>query len=139
AKTQVALDQVRTEQARTQAALARATEQEQKARRSAGESEAGLNFLRERRLSAARPRGQGGGMGTETAIPHAGGAAEPKVAESFRNQPSVEAAIRETLGETYRYLGEWPRAIRQHERALNLRTSALGPDHPDTLVSGSNL
>ena len=40
---------------------------------------------------------------------------------------------------TYFYLGEAPLAIRQYERALELRQAELGPDHPDTLTSRNNL
>ena len=45
---------------------------------------------------------------------------------SFADQPTVEAAIRDTLGSTYLYLGRPADAIQQHERALTLRTEALG-------------
>jgi len=51
----------------------------------------------------------------------------------------VEATIRDTLGESYMYLGEPAHAIRQHERALQLRRSTGGPDHPDTLTSMDHL
>jgi serine/threonine-protein kinase len=139
ARTRAALDQVRTEQARTQTALARATKEEQKARQSAAESAAVLTFFQEQVLWAARPRGQEGGLGIEATIRQAVDAAEPKIAEAFREQPKAEASIREAIGETYRYLNEWPQAIRQHELVRKLRTAALGPNHPDTLQSGSNL
>ena len=66
-------------------------------------------------------------------------AAEPRIAGRFKDQPLVEADVRDTLGLTYSYLGEAPLAIRQHERALELRQTKLGPDHPDTLASRNNL
>jgi hypothetical protein len=50
--------------------------------------------------------------------------------------------IREEQGRTraaLEYLGEVPLAIRQRERALELRESKLGPDHHDTLASRNNL
>jgi tetratricopeptide (TPR) repeat protein len=66
-------------------------------------------------------------------------AAESAIQDSFTGQPAVETSIRNTLGVSYHYLGEPALAIRQHERALALRTDLLGPDHSDTLSSPSNL
>jgi eukaryotic-like serine/threonine-protein kinase len=57
----------------------------------------------------------------------------------FAGQPEVEAAIRQTLGNTYRDLGLYPEAQQQLEAALDIRRRALGPEHPDTLTSMSNL
>jgi len=53
----------------------------------------------------------------------------------FGHQPLVEASIRSTIGETYVDLGLFPAAERQLERALELRRSALGAGHSDTLTS----
>src|SRR5205814_1613752 len=78
-------------------------------------SEAVLGFLKNDVLAAARPKGQGGGLGVEVTVRKAVDAAEPKIAGAFQDQPAVEADIRDTLGETYWYLGEAPLAIRQHE------------------------
>src|SRR6185436_9342924 len=66
-------------------------------------------------------------------------AAEPEIAKAFADQPAVVAAIRVTLGMTYRYLGETALALHQHERALALRRQVLGSDHPDTLTSMRDL
>src|SRR5262249_22501149 len=65
--------------------------------------------------------------------------AGPKSAARFQAQAIVEADVRDTLGVTYWYLGEAPLAIRQHDRALELRQARLGPDHPHTLQSRNNL
>jgi tetratricopeptide (TPR) repeat protein len=65
-------------------------------------------------------------------------AAEAKIAATFRDQPAVEAAVRDTLGATYTDLGDPGRAVRQAERALDLYRAALGPDHYDTLRSMNN-
>ena len=61
--------------------------------------------------------------------------ASTKVAERFRHQPVVEAAIRTAIGEAYRSLGEHRLAAKHLERALEIRRTHLGPDHPETLRS----
>src|SRR5262249_11132379 len=66
-------------------------------------------------------------------------AAEPRIAGAFRDQPGVEAYVRDSLGVTYRHLGEPGLAIRQQQRAVELRKAALGPDHPDPLATQHNL
>jgi serine/threonine protein kinase len=118
---------------------AKAREQEAQARRSAAESEGVLTFFRDRVLSAARPEGQEGGLGKDVTIRKAVDAAEPKIAAAFRDQPTVEASIRNALGETYLDLGEPALAIRQFERAVALRTTKLGTDHLHTLEGRNNL
>jgi serine/threonine protein kinase/tetratricopeptide (TPR) repeat protein len=103
------------------------------------QAKAVLEFFQHHVLAAARPQGRQGGLGKEATIRAAVEAAEPKVADAFRNRPLVEAAIRHTLGATYWYLGDSKGAIKQYERALALRREQLGPDHPHTLASVNNL
>jgi serine/threonine protein kinase len=117
----------------------RATQEESKAKRSASESQAVLGFFENRVLAAARPEGQKGGLGHDVTLREALHAAEKSIAAAFVDQPVVEAAIRHTLGETYLYLQERERAIRQFERARALREAKLGPDHPQTLASMNKL
>jgi serine/threonine protein kinase len=117
----------------------RATREESRTRRAEVEAKAVLGFFRDKVLAAARPRGQKGGLGRETTLRAAIDAAEPGIAGEFALQPNVEASIRDTLGTTYLYLGEPGSAVRQHLRALALRTDLLGPDHPDTHASRNNL
>jgi serine/threonine protein kinase len=137
--TKQALSQVQAEQGKTQAALNRATEEEQKARRSTAETRTVLDFFLEKILAAARPKDQDGGLGRDATIRAAVDTAEPKIATTFRDQPAPEASIRDTLGTTYLYLGEPALAIRQYERSRQLRRDLLGPDHPDTLATMNNL
>lgn len=59
--------------------------------------------------------------------------AATRVAGKFDAQPAVEAAIRQTIGSTYRDLSLFAEAEVQLERALELRRRALGPEHPETL------
>ena len=62
-----------------------------------------------------------------------------RIEGKFSAQPQVEAAIRQTIGNTYKDLGLYPEAQGQVERAIELRRHALGEEHPDTLGSMSSL
>jgi serine/threonine protein kinase len=123
-----------------------AVEQEQKAQanaRIAEKSEADaktvLEFFQNKVLSAARPKDQEGGLGTDATLRQAVDKAKKDIGDSFKDRPLVEASIRDTLGLTYWYLGEAALAIEQHKRALALHEAELGPDHPGTLSSRENL
>jgi serine/threonine protein kinase len=120
-------------------ARVQAEEQEAKAKRSADQAMAVLRFFQNNVLAAARPRDQEGGLGRDATIRAAVDAAERDIADSFSDQPLVEATVRGTLGVTYLHLGEAELAIRQHERSLQLLSQHLGPDHPDTLKSKNDL
>jgi eukaryotic-like serine/threonine-protein kinase len=61
--------------------------------------------------------------------------AAARIAGKFDNQPRVEAAIRRTIGETYRALGDNPAAETHLERAVELHRRVLGEEHPETLMS----
>jgi tetratricopeptide (TPR) repeat protein len=56
-----------------------------------------------------------------------------KIAGKFGKQPEVEAAIRETIGHTYKDLGVYPEARSNLERALELYRRELGPENLKTL------
>jgi len=123
-----------TQEALTQKGEALAQSEEARKR-----AEAVLGFLKDDVLAAARPEGKDGGLGVAVTVRQAVDAAEPRIAERFKDQPIVEAEIRHTLGTTYWYLREASLAIRQIERALDLLQTRLGPEHPDTLASRNNL
>jgi serine/threonine protein kinase len=53
----------------------------------------------------------------------------------FTNEPLVEASLQDTIGWTYRELGELKVAEPHLERAVKLRREQLGEEHPDTLHS----
>jgi len=57
----------------------------------------------------------------------------------FKDEPLVEALIRDTLGWTYRQIGELRAAEPHLERALQIRRDFSGPEHPDTLMSVGRL
>ncbi len=116
-----------------------ARDEEAKTKKSEAETRTVLEFLQNKVLAAARPKDQEGGLGVEATIRKAMDAAEPNIASAFKDQPGVEASIRNALGETYYYLNEPALATRQFERALELRRATLGPDHPDTLAAVDNL
>jgi eukaryotic-like serine/threonine-protein kinase len=65
--------------------------------------------------------------------------AAARIAGKFDRQPEVEAAIRDTIGETYMNLGLYPEARTQLERALDLHRRALGAENPKTLQTISRL
>jgi serine/threonine protein kinase/tetratricopeptide (TPR) repeat protein len=127
------------ERDRAVAAEAQAKLESQRAQRSASEAQAVLKFFEDHVLAAARPEGQEGGLGKDVTLRAAVDAAEPKVADAFQKQPTIEAHVRSSMGTTYRYLGEPALAVREHERALALRKAAFGADHPETLAAQSNL
>jgi tetratricopeptide (TPR) repeat protein len=113
--------------------LSRAVSAEQAAKAERDSAEDVLEFFRDNILSAGRPEGQAGGLGRDVSLRQAIDTAEAKISISFTNRPLVEAAIRKTIGESYRYLGESKLAVQQLERALTLRRQLLGNDNPHTL------
>ena len=58
-----------------------------------------------------------------------------RIAGKFDRQPEVEAAIRDTMGQTYMDLGSYPAARAQLERARDLFRRSLGPENPKTLTT----
>ncbi len=60
--------------------------------------------------------------------------AAARIEGKFKQQPLVEASIRQTIGDAYRDLGLYSEAQRQVERALDLRRRVLGELHPDALA-----
>jgi len=61
------------------------------------------------------------------------------IAGKFDRQPDVEAAIRDTIGQTYMDLGLYPQAQAQLEQALKLQRRVLGTGNPKTLKTISLL
>src|SRR5262249_39492243 len=65
--------------------------------------------------------------------------AASRIAGKFDRQPEVEAAIRDTMGQTYLDLGLYPAARTQLERALELHRRVLGAQNPETLKTLNRL
>jgi hypothetical protein len=101
--------------------------------------QAALLLFTDKVLAAARPAGQEGGLGTDVRLRDAIAVAEGSIAAGFADQPTVEAAIRHTLGRSYFVLGEPAKAIRQQEHVRALPVAALGPEHPDAMGTGQRL
>jgi tetratricopeptide (TPR) repeat protein len=59
--------------------------------------------------------------------------------KQFQDQPVVDAALRQTLGDRYDDLGLYDAAKPLLERALETRRRVLGDEHPDTLKSLSQM
>jgi len=99
------------------------------AQRQAAIANAVNDFLNRDLLAAVKP----GNQGLDVTVRQVLDAASERVEDRFANQPMVEAAIRDTLGNTYMELGEWKHAVLHAERALQLRRAELGSEHVDTL------
>jgi tetratricopeptide (TPR) repeat protein len=116
-----------------------AQEAERTARRAEDDTRAVLAFLKDRLLSAGRPADVSladafwaAGQGKDVTLRKAVESAEPQVAQAFAERPLAEASIREMLGSAYLDLGEPARAVKQYQRALELREAMLGVNHPDS-------
>jgi serine/threonine protein kinase len=62
-----------------------------------------------------------------------------KLEGQFAGSPRIEGELLQALGRTYHGLGLYDKAVQAHARAVSVRRSALGPDHPDTLTSRHDL
>jgi len=65
--------------------------------------------------------------------------AAARIAGKFAREPEVEAAIRDTIGQTYMDLGLYREARTHLERALELHRRMLGPENPKTLKTLNGL
>jgi serine/threonine protein kinase len=59
--------------------------------------------------------------------------ATEKLEDKFKDQPLVEAQIRDTLGQRYRSIGKPEQAVQLLERAYQIRLQHLGPEHKSTI------
>lgn len=109
------------------------------AEKAEAEAKAVLQFFETKVLAVARPEDQDGGLGIDATIYEAVNVAEPQIEEAFVDRPLVEASIRYTLGRTYEYLGESKAALKQFEKAFELRKKALGQMHSSTLETARGL
>ncbi len=130
-------------QKETQHALARAEENydlaQQKAKQAeqaAAEAEAVADFLVNDLLSSAAPEST---LGRAVTVDQLLANAEEKIKTAFTEQPWIEAAVRQTMGQTYFKLGRYDAAGHHFTRARDLRTRHLDPEDPRTLSSTSDL
>jgi serine/threonine protein kinase/Tfp pilus assembly protein PilF len=132
-------DEARAQRDRAIKAEQEAKTNEAKSQQAAAQSSAVLGFFQDRVLAAARPKGQEGGLGKDATIRAALDGAEHDITKAFAGQPLTEAAIRYTLGRSYWHLTEMKLCQEQMERALALRSEALGPDHVDVASTLNSL
>jgi len=123
---------------RAMRAEGRAAAEAAEARRQTAIAKAVNAFLNDDLLAAVAPsanRGQGKDVTMRQVLDVAGERIEKasKSGGRFADEPLVEASIRNTLGYTYRELGEYASAEPHLQRALELRKKALGEAHPETL------
>ena len=109
------------------------------ARRSEKETKAILDFLKRTLLSAGHPGDVSladafwaAGQGKDVTLRKAVDVAESKVDETFADRPAAEATVREMLGLAYLSVGDPAQAVKQYERALELREATQGFEHPET-------
>lgn len=115
---------------------------EQSARQSAEEARAVSDFLQNDLLAQASPWKQAGPAAKpdpDLTVRAALDRAANRIQGRFARQPLVEAAIRDTLCDTYVNLGLYREAQPHGERSLELRRAVLGNEHPDTLRSMTSL
>ena len=120
----------------------RAEAEKQRAETEAATAKAINDFLRNDLLAQASVIAQakaGGKPDPDLKVRTAVDRAAARIASRFDGQPLVEAAVRRTIGTTYRELGVYPEAKRQLERALDLQRRTLGDGHRDTLETMSSL
>ena len=135
-RLQQANETLKTTNERLAVALREAKEAGTEAKRAAAKAEATNKFLADM-LSQAAPERHA--REHKITVEEVLDRAAEKIGTAFGQQPEVEAAIRETIGDTYRSLGEYTKAELQLRRALEIHSEVLGPEHPDTLASMSDL
>jgi tetratricopeptide (TPR) repeat protein len=114
----------------------RARRAEQHSQSEAATAQAVVDFLQNDMLAQASAKtqvSQGIKPDPDLKVRTALDRAAQRVEGKFKDQPEVEAAIRQTLGQTYRDLGLFRESERHLERALELRRKVLGPDDPKTI------
>ena len=106
------------------------------AERQAKISKAVNDFLNKDLLTSVIPSKA---KGREVTVREVLDAASETIEGKFQDEPVIEASIRETLGRTYRRLGEIKSAEPHLERAFAICKGELGERHPETLYAMSNL
>lgn len=114
--------------------LLEANEQRNVAEQEVEKAKAANKFLKDM-LSSADP----GKSGRDVRVLDILDRACEDVGLSFENQPELQVAVRNTLGETLIALGEYDKAQSQLEMALTISKTNLGEEHLDTMICMHNL
>lgn len=120
---------VRAERARQEAETQRGL-----ASLEAEKAQALSDFL-QKALTSPDPRLDGRDVRVVDVLDEAAG----EIEEQFSAQPEIEAEVRAAIGRSYRGLGLFGEAEEQMVATLETRRRALGPTHPETLRSMSEL
>jgi serine/threonine protein kinase/Tfp pilus assembly protein PilF len=94
-----------------------------------------INFFLQNMLASAKPSEKGRDVTVREVMDGAGKQAERDLAD----EPEVQASVRSTIGSTYMALGLFADAEAQLRRALLMRQSVLGENHPDVASSLDDL
>ncbi len=124
--TRLAEQRLQSEQTSTQLAV----KAEQEARNQAGIASAVTDFVTTDLLGQADPSAT---ADRDITLRQVLDRAAVRLDEQFTRQPRIEAAVRQTIGNAYRGLGEYPEAETQLRRALELMRREAGNQHADTL------
>jgi len=109
------------------------------ARQQSAAAQAVNDFLQNDVLAQASANNQGAKPDPDLKVRTALDRAAGRIAGKFTDQPGVEAAIRETMGNTYAELAQYAEARTQLQRALDLDRQVWGPEHPKTLRTLNHL
>ncbi len=128
---------LRAERARDETARERdrAITAERKAESRRVEAEAVTMFLRDTLASVDPVEARG----HEVTVKEMLDKAAAKIDTAFLAQPVVEAALRLTIGNTYRALGKYPGAEPHLRKALSILRRELGNEHPEVASALTNL
>ncbi len=110
--------------------LAQVREQRDKAEKEAAKARAINEFTQSMLLSADPSNTRGAAITVREVLDKAAG---PIDAGSLKAQPEVEAAVRNSIGATYRALGLYTAAEPHLRAALELSIKASGPTSPETV------
>ena len=138
-KARDAADKLRME---TEAARAAEQQQREIAQQQAAISSAVNRFLQQDLLlqaDTANQLGDGQSRDRDVKVGTLLERAAKAIGERFADQPQVEAAIRQIIGQTYYSLGLWTEGREHLERALEIRRGLFGEAHPDTLETMESL
>jgi len=108
--------------------------QRDRAEEEAAKAQAVSRFMSET-LGAANPWG----AGYDVTVVEALDQAAAKIATAFPDQPLLEAEARHTIGAAYKNLGHYDRARSLLEAAGDTRTSLLGNDDPQSVLTLQSL
>ncbi|HLN27317.1 MAG TPA: tetratricopeptide repeat protein [Gemmataceae bacterium] len=117
--------------------LAEVTRQKQRTEEEAAIAKAVNDFLQNDMLAQAAP--EKNARIKKVTVEEVLGRAASRIAGKFQQQPRIEAAIRLTIGDTYRALADYAAAQPHLERAVEICRRVLGEEHPDTLASMNDL